>query len=273
MDNLILKTKSLAFNCLFYLKHPTQVYSHFKIRSNLSRISSRQLVDIKNENPKVSIIIITYGAFDYIKKCLTSLSKFRPNNCEIIVYDNGSEQSVKEYLSDQLDSRTIDKLKFSEKNHYFIKGNNEASKLASPDSDFFLLLNSDVEIFHKDWLKILLTIHPGKGISSLGTVFLPVPRPDGWCFLVDKKTFRELGGLNEYFQMNWGITDFTARVLAKGFEVNTVFNPEKLIIHYGSKSYLKKSPSSSNSFNFLSETKVIKLFKGLSVKVYNYQND
>lgn len=264
MKKLTYKLRYLVFVCLFYLKHPTQLYKHVKVLLNRKKLVIHSLDFEASPKPKVSILILTYGALDYVKKCLESLNKFRPENVEVIVYDNGSDEETKNYLKEQLENKVIDKLKFSEVNHFFVKGNNEAAKLAAEDSEYLLLLNSDTEILHKDWLNILLSIHPKKGIASLGAVFHPVPRPDGWCFLVDTATFKELGGLNEHFQMNWGITDFTAKALKEGLKVNTIFNPHQFIVHYGGKSYKKKPKI--NPFTDMTEGEVINLFSTGYVK-------
>ena len=50
---------------------------------------------------KISIIIVTYNAIDYIKKCISSIIKFSINyDYEIIVIDNNSKLETRRYLSD-----------------------------------------------------------------------------------------------------------------------------------------------------------------------------
>lgn len=80
------------------------------------------------------------------------------HNCdyEVIVVDNASNNRTKRMLTKLLERGYINKLLFNSKNDLFAKGNNIAASLASSDSDYYLLLNSDVQINSSDWLQNLL---------------------------------------------------------------------------------------------------------------------
>lgn len=246
----------LAWRVTFNLKNPASLAARIKWMVFPKQIKLSTLAN--RERGKISILVITFNSLDYIKKCLTSLNNFRPQNTEVIVYDNNSDDATTNYLQRELAAGRIDKLHLSPINHYFVKGNNEAAKLAADDSEYYLLLNSDTEILDARWLDCLLQITPTSGISALGHVSYPFPRPDGWCFMVDAKTFKDLGGLDEYYQMNWGITDFTSRVLGKNLPVRTIINPDQLIVHYGGKSYGTKQRA--EKFNLMTSDQVIKAF-------------
>lgn len=244
----------LAQRILFNVRHPVSLAARIRYLIFPTTITLSNTTPIQRD--KTSILIITFGALEYVTKCLSSLNEFRPDNSEIIVYDNGSDSATLAFLRNQFAIGKIDKLHLSSTNLYFVRGNNEAAKLASEESKYYLLLNSDTEIIDHQWFEYLLSIMPRRGIGALGYVSYPFPRPDGWCFMVDAKTFTEIGGLNDHYQMNWGITDFTSRVLERGLPVNSIVNPASLVVHHGGKSYGKKQRD--NKFNFMTTTEVIK---------------
>lgn len=252
----------LFWRVVFNIKYPASFLArlHKFIFCRGLRLTDRE----PSISPKVSIVIVTYGALEYIKKCLYSLNKFKPKNAEIIVFDNCSDQLTKKFLAAELAEGRIDKLKLSDLNLFFVKGNNEAVKLASNDSEYLVLLNSDVEIVDRRWFSTLLEITPKHGISAYGEVNYPYPRPDGWCFMVDRVTFQDLGGLDECFQMDWGITEFTARVMDRKIPVQVITNSDLAIVHFGGKS----RKSSAMPFNSLSDEQVVKMFSGKRVSFF-----
>ena len=104
---------------------------------------------------KVSIVMLTYNAPNYIKHTLNTLAK-TTGNYELIVFDNDSKEKTKKVLNKYKKLGIIDKLIFSDRNLLFAGGNNEASKYVSKDSKFILLLNSDVEIRNKETRETIL---------------------------------------------------------------------------------------------------------------------
>lgn len=249
----------LIYNILFYLTHPAFYFKSLKLHSQCEEISRKK--KIKQEE-KVSIVIVTYNALDYVRLCFTSLAKTNYKNKEVVVVDNNSSAEVKRYLKEAKKKKLIDVLHLSPVNTYFTGGNNIGASLSSERSKYLLFLNSDIEIRDPDWLNILLENVPKGGIISFGKVDVPVVRPDGWCFMVDKKTFKHLGGLNEYYKMDWGITEFTAKVLHAGYKVKSIVNPNNFVYHFGQKSRPKRRPK---EFHKMSVSQVIKLFKDKSI--------
>jgi len=246
--------KKIPFKIPLYLYG---IYQREKLKRTKNYISSERL-NLKNE-PYVSIVILTYNALDYIKKCINSLSKTDYKNFEIIIVDNASGENTRKYLKDLKAKGIVDKLHLSRKNNYFAKGNNIGASLCSKKSEYILLLNSDTEIIDPKWLKILVSNVPPKGIISFGWADLPIPRPDGWCFFINRKTYSEESGLNEYYQMNWGITELTGKLLNKKITVRSIINPGKFIIHYGKRSYTKGI--FSNKFNQIDPLYFLKLYR------------
>lgn len=129
----------------------------------------------------------------------------------------------------------IDKLIFEKENTLFAKGNNTASSLCNTNSDYILLLNSDVEIRDKDWLRILLENHK-RGATAYGVCDgNPHTRADGYCFLIDKDLYMKYK-LDEQFEWWWSVTKLQAQLLRDGYDVCAIRNHDNLIYHYGGAS-------------------------------------
>lgn len=259
MEIITGEIKRIGFISLFYFKHPAIFLKNLYLNLTSKKIRTRKKI---TQHP-ISIIIVTYNALSYVQTCLQSLSKTDYKNKEIIVVDNGSSKETVDYLKKAKTRNLINKLYLSEVNTYFSGGNNIGALISSKKSEYLVLLNSDIEIKNPDWLKVMMANKPDKGILSFGKVDIPVVRPDGWCFMVDKKTFFELGKLNEFYQMNWSITELTAKVLRNGYVVKAISSPEKYVYHFGQKSRPKKS----HRFNQMSLEEVFNIFGNRKVEL------
>lgn len=185
---------------------------------------------------KVSILMLTYNAPRYVKKSIQTLKKNTEGiDYELIVVDNASEEKTKKLLNKLKEKGMIDKLVFNDKNELFAGGNNIAAKYADKDAKFYLLLNSDVKIKNKNWLKRLVDLHPGRGISSYGVVLSEPVRADGYCLLINKDLY-DAHQLDEEFQWWWSVTKLEAEILNEGNKIIAVRNHENDIHHYGGKS-------------------------------------
>ncbi len=191
---------------------------------------------LNNVQPKVSIIIVVHDGLNYIKRCLSSIQKAEYNNFEIVIVNNNSNLETCNFLNSQFNKGKIHKLINLKQNVFFCKGNNIGVKASSKLSEYLLLLNSDTEIKSKNWLKVLTSLVTRGGIISYGYASLPL-RPDGWCYLIDKKLYLELGGLKQTYRMNWCISEITRIALIKRINIKIILNYSKYIFHYGGKSY------------------------------------
>ncbi len=98
-------------------------------------------------SPKVSVVILNWNGRDYLQQFLPSVLGSSYDNKEIIVADNASTDDSVQFLQQNFPSVKIILLK---ENFGFAKGYNEALKSVS--SDYYVLLNSDVEVT-KDWIE------------------------------------------------------------------------------------------------------------------------
>lgn len=190
---------------------------------------------------KVSIIIVTYNALDYVSKCVESVLANTDPKHEIIIVDNHSEKPTIDYLK-SLQTYPNIKLILNSENRLWSPGNNQGLRASAENAKFCLLLNSDVEVFKPNWLQELQApMHKYSNVAITGTQFnfLPI-RPtygaiDGCCFLIKKTLMNDIGYLNENYPWNGAGAIFTYNAWVKGWYFYHVDQPD-LLIHYGKRS-------------------------------------
>ena len=91
--------------------------------------------------PKVAIVILNWNGKKYLQRFLPSVLATQYSNYEVIVADNGSTDDSIEFLQQAHPSIRIIQLP---SNGGFAKGYNDALKQV--ESDYYVLLNSDVEV-------------------------------------------------------------------------------------------------------------------------------
>ena len=92
-----------------------------------------------NEQNKVSVVILNWNGADMMQRFLPNVIEATGNDGEVVVADNGSTDNSLEMLATEFPKvKTI----ALPKNYGFAEGYNQA--LAQLDSEYFVLLNSDV---------------------------------------------------------------------------------------------------------------------------------
>ena len=219
-------------------------------------------------SPGISVIIVSYNAFEYLDKCISSLLLQKGVDIEIIVVDNNSTDGTVGLLKDKYPGI---KLFPSSINLGFSAGNNLGIKEAT--KDVVLLLNPDTELPESNTLvkmRDYLITNPATGIvapyllntdgsfqssfwnfpSASDILFemlylhriqkqnpplspRPVQAASGAALCLTKQLADELHGLD--VNMFWmEDTDLCYRATQLGKQV--VYNPELKIIHHGGKS-------------------------------------
>lgn len=191
-------------------------------------------------NKEISILILTYNAPEYVEKTIKSLTEVTDKEdlekCEIIVWDNASEQPTQALLKEFKNQGLIDKLSLSSKNLLFAGGNNGAAELASPTSKYYLLLNSDILIKDKNWLKRLINEVKKDGIAGASYGFCKHPdRCDGYSLLIDRQLYDKYK-LDTEYQWWWGVTKLQAQILQEGHSLKAFHHHNHILYHYGGKS-------------------------------------
>jgi GT2 family glycosyltransferase/glycosyltransferase involved in cell wall biosynthesis/SAM-dependent methyltransferase len=107
-----------------------------------------------SNDPKVSVIVVTYNNLDFTRSCLASIdehSNYEP--LEIIVVDNASADGTKEFLSEWADAGPNRKIILNKENRGFAGANNQGLAVAS--GEYLVLLNNDTYVT-PGWVRTLV---------------------------------------------------------------------------------------------------------------------
>jgi glycosyltransferase involved in cell wall biosynthesis len=185
-------------------------------------------------NAKVSILMLTYNAPEYVEISIRSVvEKTAAVNYELVVVDNASEPETRKLVGALHEKGWVSQLRLMDYNSLFAEGNNIAAALAAEDATHFLLLNSDVEVKDPRWLEQLLKVHK-RGITTYGVAEDP-PRVDGYCLLIDADLYKQ-HPLDEGHQWWWSVTKQQAAILNAGYSVQGYREHERYLHHFGGKS-------------------------------------
>ena len=102
--------------------------------------------------PSVSVVILNWNGKDFLEKFLPSVMQSDYDNLSVVVADNASTDDSVSFLEKNFPTVKIINNK---KNEGFAKGYNEALKQVS--SDYYILLNSDVEVT-KNWILPVISL-------------------------------------------------------------------------------------------------------------------
>ena len=208
--------------------------------------------NILPEEKKVSIIIVTFNALNYVSNCLKSIFKYIDPFHEIIVVDNDSDEPTRKYLLSQSERPNL-KIVFNDENLLWSPANNQGLKLSSKESEYFLLLNSDTEVLSSAFISELQEpMHRYKNVGISGTQYnFNHIKPtygaiDGCCFMFRRALLDEIGYLDENYPLNGAGYVYTVNAWAKGWFYYPVEN-ERLLIHYGKQSRRDKKVHLKNT--------------------------
>lgn len=178
--------------------------------------------------------MLTYNAPEFVEISVRSVRKHTKNiPYELLVLDNLSQPETRALVTRLKDEGMIDKMRLLDRNSLFAEGNNLTADMASPAATHYLLLNSDIEVKHDDWLSHLLSVHK-RGITSYGVAADP-DRVDGYCLLIDADIYKK-HKLDVGHQWWWAVTKLQALVLNDGHSVQGYSEHEAYLHHFGGKS-------------------------------------
>lgn len=212
-----------------------------------------------------SIVILTYNQLEYTKQCIESIRSYtKPGTYELIIVDNASTDSTREWIQEQKDINAV----LNEENLGFPKGCNQGIEISKGDN--ILLLNNDVVVTN-NWLENLIsalysddsigavscvTNHCSykqtvptyyKNINEMQEFALSFNHSDskkweerlklvGFCLLLKKAIIQEVGLLDELFTPgNHEDDDYSIRIRLAGFKL--LLCKDTFIHHYGSVSF------------------------------------
>ncbi len=102
--------------------------------------------------PSVAVVILNWNGRHFLEKFLPSVTGSGYGNMQVVVADNASSDDSIEFLKNRYPDVEIIQNGF---NHGFAKGYNEALKKV--EADYFVLLNSDVEVT-KGWIEPVIQL-------------------------------------------------------------------------------------------------------------------
>ncbi|MCD4772383.1 MAG: glycosyltransferase family 2 protein [Bacteroidales bacterium] len=123
--------------------------------------------------PKISIVILNWNGRKYLEKFLPTVVKYSLDTAEVIVADNASSDDSVDYLKKNFtDIRIIQ----NNSNGGFAKGYNDA--LAQVEADYYILLNSDVEVTENWITPVIELMESNKNIASCQPKILSYHEPE-----------------------------------------------------------------------------------------------
>ena len=114
--------------------------------------ATEQIISTNTANPLVAVVILNWNGKVFLEKFLPSVLASTYNNLKIIVADNASTDDSVSFLKKNFPSVQII---INKENGGFAKGYNDALKNVT--ADFFVLLNSDVEVT-PNWIEPIITL-------------------------------------------------------------------------------------------------------------------
>lgn len=218
---------------------------------------------------KVSILILTHNAPDYVRETIKTINEVTDSvdlkETEIIVWDNASEKETISVLQELYEINYIDKIYYSNENLLFAGGNNRCAELADKDAEYYLLLNSDVRITNKKWLHNLLSNIENSRFAVVAYGVCSNPnRVDGYCYLIKRELYDKYP-LNEDFQWFWGITQQQSCLLKDGYDILGFYSHENQIVHYGGGSGTDFNKAKKNNIDI---EEIFRWYQGGKGSVY-----
>jgi GT2 family glycosyltransferase len=112
-------------------------------------------------SPKISVVILNWNGRKYLGQFLPSVLASDYSNFEVVVADNGSSDDSLSFLEHSYPQVRIIRL---EKNLGFARGYNEALKQIQ--SDYYFILNSDVELLRDALIPLIDLLESDKSIAA-----------------------------------------------------------------------------------------------------------
>lgn len=261
------KRKAIANNAYDFVK------SNFTIQKNMMKwysvYSSLIRLDTTKQKTNFSLITLTYNNVEYTKKFYESLLESNPENYELIIVDNASTDSTKEFLNKISKENENVKVIFNKTNLGFPIGINQAIKKSK--GKYILIANNDIIFTNRCIERMINVIESQPEIGIVAPIsnevsglqkdekakynsieemheyaakikeknkdqILQFPRVAFLCTLIKKEVINKIGGLDERFSPgNFEDDDFCLRAQLAGFK--TVIAKDVFIHHFGSKSF------------------------------------
>ena len=122
---------------------------------------------------KLSVVILNWNGRKHLERFLPSVVEHTSGDAEVVVADNGSSDDSLVWLRVKYPEVRVIVL---DKNYGFAGGYNRA--LQQLDSEYVLLLNSDVEVTEGWWQPLVEVLDSDKGVAAVAPKLRSVERRD-----------------------------------------------------------------------------------------------
>ncbi|MBO6497572.1 MAG: glycosyltransferase family 2 protein [Roseivirga sp.] len=221
---------------------------------------------MSKKEASVAIVLLNWNGFNHTIKCIESLRDITYNNAEVVLVDNGSENSEVEKLREIAGIKLIE----NDKNYGFTGGNNIGLKYAFEHGyDYLMMLNNDTivepgfleplingfdegtgavqpKIYTMDppdtiwnaggkfnkWLGLTKTIGSGAKDNPSFDVQMEVDWITGCAMVFPARMISEIGYLDDNFFILFEDSDWSLRCRTKGYKLKYV--PQSRIYHFES---------------------------------------
>lgn len=218
-----------------------------------------------SNNPKVTILIPNYNGKKWLNQLLPTIKEVTYKNLEVLIVNNGSTDDSAEFLKNNYPQFKVLEIK---KNRGYAGANNLGVKKAT--GEYILFLNNDTQVT-ADFLEPLVekiendrtigAVQPQirnmvnkNAIDSIGSFFtftgflyhygyfqnhkekqyqkeLSVYSVKGACYLMRRKDYLDLGGIDESFVTYVEESDLCHRILLYGKRI--IYVPQSVVYHFG----------------------------------------
>jgi glycosyltransferase involved in cell wall biosynthesis len=203
--------------------------------------------------PKVSIVILSYFHPQVTEICLKTLKITEDIDYEVVVVDNGSDGHTVDFLHAAQRGGYIDTLILEQENHMFSEGNNIGVHRSNQESEYVLLLNSDIGFLRPDWLSKLVgwaegttkywpsiwPFHPTEpapgpyDVVSLGwrydgTLLREFVCPEGFCIMYRRSVWQDMP---REFPWNYGIDLQLTNLARAGARIGVLSQYGSYLVH------------------------------------------
>lgn len=235
-------------------QYALQYSSETHIKYIADRLKEIGNTNIKNDKPVLSLIVLTYNALDYTKKCLKSIKDNSLVDYEIIVIDNNSTDGTQDYLTSYLpDNFKNYRLVLNTENKGVAGGRNQGINLSN--GIYCVFLDNDTEV-SRGWDKTILNHfinnpevwvvgHGGNHVYNYAPLVFKTPNKShpvnyvdvvaGYCFAFPKYIIDLIGNQFEGLGRFWHEDlEFCGRVTKYGKRI--IEDRNIPIVHYEHKS-------------------------------------